>query len=162
MTDFSYDGNTRVMWVPTIADKTAPTVAQLAAGTLLSTSDGLTKDGLQLPTSQNFVDSGALSETFDAQDVGTEGGNITLKIKKSGTVPDAFWDLFAERGEVGFLVVRYGLPNLTAVAAGQEVQVYPAKAHSGVMDNTTGNARATFTVGMAVTSEPAKNAVVAA
>lgn len=162
MSGYAHDGYTRVMWVPTITAKAAPTVAELGAGTLLTTQDGITKDGLQIPTNQNYVDNGALSETFDAQVTGTEGGNITLTIKRNNDGTDAFWALFAERDEIGFLVVRRGLPNEDAIAAAQEVEVYPAMAHSGVMNNTAGNAQATFNVGMAVTSAPVKQAVVAA
>lgn len=159
MAEYTYEYYTRVDWVPTITNKAAPTVAQLTAGTLLS--NYVTKDGLQTPNSQNMVENGTLADKFDAQSVGTYGGSITLKARRNNDGTDAAWNIF-EWGETGFIVVRRGLAYSTAYAASQEVEVWPAQSHEPVMDTTAANANQTFTVALAVTSEPELRAVVAA
>lgn len=157
--EYTYEHFTRVDWVPTITNIAAPTVAQLNAGTELSTF--LTKDGLQTPNSQNMVDNGTLADRFDAQGAGTYGGSVTLKARRKNDGTDAAWNLFAWK-EQGYIVVRRGLAYDAAWAAAQEVEVYPAESHEPVMDNTATNANQTFTVAMAVTAQPDLRAVVAA
>ena len=159
MSEYTYEHFTRVQWVPTITNIAAPTVAQLTAGTNLS--DYLTKDGLQTPASQNMVDNGTLADRFDAQSVGTFGGNITLKARRNNDGTDAAWNIFAW-GDTGYIVVRRGVAWDAAYAAAQEVEVYPVQSHEPVMDTTAANANQTFTVGLAVTAEPELRAVVAA
>ena len=160
MPRYVHEGNTKVAFVPTIASKTAPTVAELGAGTDISTL--LTKDGLQTPDSQNMVDSSTLADTFDAQRVGSWGGSITLTgFRDSVAANDDLWDL-AVYGTEGFLVVRRGLPYDDAWAAAQNVEVYPIEFHEPVMNQTGANEEARFTVACAVTGQPAKRATVAA
>ena len=53
-----YEERTRVYWVPSLANKAAPTVAELNAGTDLSCF--LTKDGLTEPSGQNMTPAAAL------------------------------------------------------------------------------------------------------
>lgn len=157
MARYVHEGNTKVSWVPTIADISAPTVAELTAGTDLSTL--LTKDGLSLPDSQNMVDSSTLADTFDAQRVGSWGGSITLTGFRDDT-NDTLWDL-AVYGTEGYLVVRRGLAYDTAWAASQDVEVYPAEMHEPVPNATGANEEARFTLALAVTGQPNKRAAVA-
>lgn len=158
MSAYVHEGMTKVSFVPTITNKAAPTVAQLAAGTDITTY--LTKDGLKVPQSQNMVDNTSLAETFDAKVVGSWGGDLSLTMKRdNGT--DTAWDLF-DYGETGYIVVRRGVAHATAFAAAQKVEVYPVQSHMPVPNDTASNAQATFTVGLAVTSEPELAAVVAA
>ena len=160
MPRYVHEGNTKVAWVTTIADIDAPTVAELGAGTELSTL--LTKDGLQTPDTQNMVDSSTLADTFDAQVVGSWGGSITLTgFRNSTDADDDLWNL-AVYGTNGYLVIRRGLPYDTAWTAAQKVEVYPAEFHEPVMNQTGANEEARFTVGCAVTSQPSKRATVAA
>lgn len=156
MAEYTFEHFTKVSWVPTIASIAAPTAAEVTAGTDISNL--LTKDGLQTPSSQNMVDNGTLADRFDAQSVGTYGGNITLKARRE-TVTDAAWNLFSW-GEEGYLVVRRGVDHSTAFTVADEVEVYPAQSHEPVMDNSAPNANQTFTVALAVTSEPELRAVV--
>ncbi len=159
MSKYTFEYYTRVSWVPTITVVAAPTVAQLNAGTDMSTL--LTKDGLSTPNSQNMVDNSGLHERFDAQIVGSFGGPITLKLKRDNDGTDAAWNLF-DWGEVGFVVIRRGLAYDAAWAAAQKAEVYPAQAHEPVMDNSAANAQQTFTVMLAVTAQPSLRATVAA
>lgn len=158
MSRYVHEGNTRVDFVPTIASKAAPTVAELGAGTALSTL--LTKDGLQVPDTQNMVDSSTLSDTFDAQVVGSWGGGVSLTGFRDN-VSDDLWDL-AVYGDEGYIVVRRGSAYDTAWAAADVVEVYPIQFHEPVPNATASNEEARFTVACAVTSAPNKRAVVAA
>ena len=158
MSRYVHEGNTKVALVPTIADITAPTAAELGAGTDIS--ELLTKDGLQTPDSQNMVDSAALSDTFDAQVVGSWGGGVTLTGFRDDSA-DTLWDL-AVYGTNTHLVVRRGLPYDTAWAATQDVEVYPIEMHEPVPNPTGANEQVRFTLACAVTAQPAKRAVVAA
>lgn len=158
MSRYVHEGNTKVAFVTTIAAKAAPTVAELGAGTELSSL--LTKDGLQVPDTQNMVDSSTLSDTFDAQRVGSWGGSLSLTGFRDDTSDD-FWDL-AVYGTEGYIVVRRGVAYDTAWTAAQKVEVYPVELHEPVPNATAANEEARFTVACAVTGEPAKRAVVAA
>ena len=158
MARYVHEGNTKVAFVPTIADTDAPTVAELGAGTDLS--ELLTKDGLQTPDTQNMVDSSTLADTFDAQVVGSWGGSITLTgFRNQGA--DDLWDL-AVYGTNGYLVVRRGIPYDTAWTAAQDVEVYPIEMHEPVPNQTGANEEVRFTLACAVTGQPSKRAVVAA
>lgn len=155
--EYVHEGMTEVSWVPTIASIAAPTVAELNAGTKISSY--LTKDGLKVPQTQNMVDNSSLAETFDAQVVGSWGGQLELTMKRTTT--DTAWALF-DYGENGYLVIRRGLAVATAWTAAQKAEVYPAEAHKPVPNDTAANAQATFKVALAVTAEPNLAAVVAA
>lgn len=160
MSRYVHEGKTKVTFVASaddISDIDAPTVAELNAGTELTTL--LTKDGLQTPDTQNMVDSATLAETFDAQRVGSWGGGITLTGFRDDT-NDTLWDL-AVYGDEGFLVIRRGTAYATAWAASDDVEVYPIQFHEPVPSQTASNEEARFTVACAVTSEPSKRAVVA-
>lgn len=158
MTAFIHEGLTKVSWVPTITDVSAPTAAQLNAGTDIT--ELLTKDGLNISLSQNYVDNTSLAETFDSQLVGSWGGTASLTFKRDNDT-DTAWDLFSW-GETGFLVVRRGEAYDGAFAAADKVEVYPAQTGEPIPNATAANAQATATVGMAFTSQPDLHAVVAA
>jgi hypothetical protein len=153
-----HDGMTRVAWVTTIADITEPTVAELNAGVDISAY--LTKDGLSTPTTQNNADNAALTDTFDAQIPGSEGGQIDLTCFRDDDDDDA-WDLFV-RGTAGYLVVRRLVPFDDAWAAADKVEVYPATMHNPVSGQTATNEQVRFTSAMPVSSTPERKAVVAA
>lgn len=158
MTRYVYEKYTRVWWVTTIAVQAAPTVAEIGAGTDLSSF--IAKDGLKLPVDQNMVDNAAIDTAFDAQLVGSwGGGGLELEMFKDTT--DTAWTLCVY-GTVGFLVVRLGLLVTTAVAAAQKVQVWPAQMHQPVVKPSAANQQVRFTEKLAVTLEPSLNGTVAA
>lgn len=158
MSAYVHEGMTKVALVPTIANISAPTVAELTAGTDIT--ELLTKDGLQISLNQNYADNSSLAGRFDAQVVGSFGGNPTLVFKRDN-VTDTAWDLFTW-GTNTNLVVRRGQPYGEAWAAADKVEAYPIQTHEPVPNNTAANAQATATVGTAVTSQPDLHAVVAA
>lgn len=154
----AYEGRTRVYWCTTISDITAPTAGEIAAGEDLSCF--ITKDGVNPGLSTNNVDSAAICETFDAQDVGSFGANFTLTMFRDDTSDDA-WDLCVY-GTVGFLVVWYNaVPgDEDPPEAGEPVQVWPAKMHQPVMNPSAANEMQKFTEAFAITAQPEFNAIV--
>jgi hypothetical protein len=126
MVDSLTDGRTRIYSVPTIANRNAPTVAELNAGTDLSdlvTADGL--EGFQADTAT--VDTTAINSTYNTTLPGRitlEGNQLTLK-KQTGT--DAVYNTFVH-GYATHIVIRRDITSGTAWAASQKVEVYPGQA----------------------------------
>jgi hypothetical protein len=156
---YSNDGKIRIQWVAgTTLSVSAPSAATVTAGTRLD--QFVTKDGLTVPADQNNVDVAVLSDTFDAQVVGSFGGAIEMTGVRNDTA-DTFWDLCVY-GTVGFIVVRRGLASASAFAATQDVEVYPVQMHEPVPAQTGGNTVGQFTISLPVTSQPNLKAVMAA
>lgn len=156
---YANDGKIRIQWVPgTTLSVSAPSAATVTAGTRLDLF--VTKDGLTVPADQNNVDVAVLSDTFDAQVVGSFGGAIEMTGVRNDTA-DTFWDLCVY-GTVGFIVVRRGLASAVAFAATQKVEVYPVQMHEPTPAQTGGNTVGQFTISMPVTSQPNLKAVMAA
>ncbi len=124
MADVFADGNVRVAFVPTIAVIAAPTVAELNAGMLLQqtlTPDGLI--GFEAETAD--VDTTSLASTFDTSGIGRDSYSGTaLRLKKQTVGSDPVRTALA-RGVSGNLAIRRGIPEGTAWAATQQVEVYP-------------------------------------
>lgn len=155
------DGNIKVAWCETIADKTAPTVTELDAGVELHPH--LTKDGLNITFAQNAVDDGSLAETFDAQLPGSYSVSIELTMKrrnKEGGDTDEAWALFSN-GDTGYLVVRRGSKAEEPWAAGDDAEVYPATAGQKGPTATASNEQARFVVPFYGSETPELDAVVA-
>lgn len=157
MARYVHDGKTRVFWVPTIANKAAPTTAELNAGTSLA--GFLRKDGLNVNLSQNMVDNADLEDTFDAQDIGTFGGSIDLTMFRDDTT-DTAWNLMVY-GTSGYIVIRQGVAFSTAWTAAQKAQVYPARMGQKRPTTPAANEQVTFAVTMAITDTPNLEATVA-
>jgi len=158
MARWANDGMIRIVRAPACANIAAPTVAEWAAGTHIT--NFITKDGLTVPTNQNYVDNSSLAETFDAQVVGSFGGPISLTgIRDNAT--DTLWDLIVY-GLGGFLFVRRGIATATAVAASQKCEVFPVMWHEPVPTQTASNEQGRFTAAAAVTSQPNFKSVIAA
>jgi hypothetical protein len=156
---YSNDGKIRIQWVAgTTLSVSAPSAATVTAGTRLD--QFVTKDGLTVPADQNNVDVAVLSDTFDAQVVGSFGGAIEMTGVRNDT-SDTFWDLCVY-GTVGFIVVRRGLASASAFAATQDVEVYPVQMHEPVPAQTGGNTVGQFTISLPVTSQPNLKAVMVA
>jgi len=158
MSRYNMKGNIRVDYVPSIANKAAPTTAELNAGTALSL--WLNDDGLTLPADQNMVESSALGETFIAQVVGSTGGTIEMNMKRDNAT-DTAWNLFVAGNLTGFLAVRRGSSASAAWATSQKVLVYPVNTHLPVPVQSARDAEDAFTVMAGVTSAPSMNATVA-
>ena len=151
------EGRTNVYWCTTVANKAAPTVAEITAGTSLA---GFTsKDGLQVNINGNKVDSATLAETFDAQVAGSWGADVTLTMFRDNAT-DTAWNL-SVYGTNGFLVIdRFRLAGVLP-SAGNKVEVYPGQMLQPAPGNTAANEVVTFSLDIAITSQPNLSATVA-
>lgn len=158
MSQFAFDGNTRIVRCASLADPSGPTTVELNAGTDLS--EMLPKDGWQPSNNTNSVEAGKLSQTYDASVPGTWGGEVQATFfRDSDEVLDIAWELF-DYGNSGFMVVRYGLPFTTAWANGQRVEVWPYICNKPQMNQTATNTNARFGITFNIPTEPDLHAVV--
>lgn len=160
MADIPVDGKTRVAYVPTIANKSAPTVAELNAGILLQstmTADGLV--GFEATTAD--VDTTSLASEFDTVTVGRDSfSNTMLRLKKQ-TGTDTIFDTLT-KGTSGYVVIRRYVAQATAWAADQKVNVYPIICGRERELPPEANTVARYEVPTKINDEPVLRAVVAA
>lgn len=159
MADIPSDGNIRVSWVTTIANTSAPTVAELNAGLLLSpqmTPAGLS--GFQPDT--NDVPNRRIDGTFNTVDVGSVNvsGTALEFYKQTGT--DTIYDTLTYRTS-GYLVVRRSVDKGTAWASGQKVAVWPVKCGQTAWLDPEADTEERYRIPVKVVSEPAIRAAVA-
>jgi hypothetical protein len=151
-------------FVPSIANKAAPTVAEINAGTDLTAL--LVRDGLTTPLEGNTIDVSDVSSSYNSTAAGTYGGQpVGVKLLRdtvSGS--DTGWSTLP-RLTSGFLVVRRfgGATNASgdAFASAQRVEVWPITVLSREMMQIAENEAQKFEVKCAVTSAPNDSAVVA-
>ena len=157
MARYANDGMIKVYFVPTIANKAAPTTAELNAGTDIS--NFITKDGLTVPANQNNVPNASLAETFDSELPGSFGGSLQMVGIRDATT-DTFWNLVVYN-TAGFIVVRRGIATATAWTAAQKVEVYPMTWHEPIPNQTASNEQGRFSAMAPVSSQPNLKATVA-
>jgi len=158
MTRRTHEEFTRIWWCPSIASKTAPTVAEISAGTDISAF--VPKDGLKVGSTNNKVKNDDITTAFMAEIPGSYGNAVTLTCFRDDTT-DTAWTLFQTRNAVGFLVVRRMIAVVTALAIGQKVEVYPAQTGQPTLQDTAENERVKFGVDMMITATPVLAATVA-
>lgn len=160
MADMLADGNVKVTYVPVIANKAAPTVAELTAGTDLQCL--ITSDGLQVSVNEDVISIPKLCETTNSEAPGRATFQVTLTlVRKTVVAEDDAWTTLL-RNTAGFLVMRYGLAHDTAYAASQEVQVFPGKAGERRPQPVEANGAVKFQSQWYVGEQPDLDAVVAA
>lgn len=160
MSDVINDGKTRVAWVTTIANISAPTVAELNAG--LDFTERITPDGLNIPAETAEVDNSSLASTFTTNRAGRRSFTVEVTFKRGDTPTDDLpWSTLTYQ-TMGYLVVRRVLPYSTAWTAGQEVEVYPIECGERNSMTPAPNEVAKFTAKMLMPEEPDTSAVVAA
>ena len=143
---------TEVIWVPTIADKSAPTRTELDAGTALAVEVGEV-DGWQVTS--NVIETPSLGSTFDAKINGSttaDDSSLTMYQSKSG---DDVRTLFI-RGTDGFIVWMDEGDTEDAL-----MDVFPVRVLSQGKIRSLDDA-AKIQVQFAVTSEPVENIAVPA
>jgi hypothetical protein len=125
MADMLSDGQIKVSFVPTIASQTAPTVAELTAGTALECL--ITADGLDITTDEDVISVPKLCETTTSEAPGRSKTSIALTyVRKDVPGEDIAYTTLIP-GLAGYLVVRRGIPVTTGYVAAQKVEVYPGK-----------------------------------
>lgn len=154
MARLASEGNVKVYKVPTVADSTAPTDAEITAGTDLTAL--MPTQGVDITWTQNNASLAMLDESFVAEVVGTESATITLTGVRDDET-DTFFEAFT-RGENFYLVVsRFGEAVATSV-----VEVYPCQSHRPVPMAPAENEFQQTMCTLAVTDTPVLDAVVAA
>lgn len=144
--------DTKVFWLPVVADIEAPTELEITAGTNLT--DQIPVDGVTLNPTRNNAAQAMLNDAFVAELVGTWSQGITLTFTRDDT-DDVARALFTYRVAGFLLISRFGAP-----ANGSDVEVYPAQGHEPADLATAENEFSKFEVQLAVTSAPALRAVV--
>lgn len=156
-----FEGNYKVHFLPTVADISAPTVAEFTAGDYLGRV--VTKDGTSLGISQNRVDVASIDELFDGQRMGSWGASPSLTLFRDDASEVDGWDIVAN-GTLGYLAIVPWVAVQAAAgmpAAGDPAYVFPAEMGVAQPADSSANSPQTFTVDFAVTSEPNIDALVA-
>lgn len=159
MADAFTDGRTKVWWVPSIANISAPTAAELNAGTRLS--DRITPDGLAgFEADTADVDTSSLNSTFNTVGAGRASFSGTMLRMKKQTGTDIVYNMLV-RELAGYTVIRRGLTESTAWTVGDKVEVYPSIC--GEVRNLAPEANSVqrYEVPIKISSEPNLRATVA-
>lgn len=114
------DGRVAVAWCTSIATMSAPTVAEINAGTRLETF--ITPTGLNITPTTAASDVSNLGSKAVAERAGRVKYAVKCVFHHDGGV-DTAWSLFTYRTN-GFLVVRRGIDRPVAFASTQNVEVY--------------------------------------
>lgn len=161
MADIIVDAQTRVAYVPTIANIAAPTVAELNAGTLLqSTLIPAGLEGFENTTAD--VDNTSLASSFDTVLPGRQSLSGTGLVLKKQDATDTVFNLLSVPGTNGYIVIRDGVANATAWTIADKVEVYPIRTAShSMLGRGESNSLLRYRVPTKVTSQPNLKAVVA-
>ena len=160
MARLTSEGKVKAYYLPVVASKAAPTVAEITAGTNLTPQ--LPTDGLDISPTNNNASQAMLDDAFVAEEPGTFSYGATATFTRDpDTVTtgagDDVWTLIT-RDLRGFLLIsRFGAP-----VAGNKVEVYPIACHAPAPLAPAENAYQKFRVQFAVTAAPELNATVAA
>lgn len=117
------DGRGLVLFVPTIANPAAPTAAELTAGTVKALTYSLVPDGFRHTTTENVINSGRYTLKQILELPGTVADTLEVQYVNGSPAETSLTE-----GILGFIVHRLGVPNETAPAASQKVDVLPIRA----------------------------------
>ena len=158
----SVHGRENWLFVPTLADAAAPTVAEVtAAGGLDITRIVFADSGKPSQSTNRVTQQRRLGDTTVPEFIGDTsytGGDMTYALDPqaaAGADGKKLWELIPE-GTTGYLVRRLGVPRATDPTAGQFVDVYPV-AFGPSMPTTAGDAESAEAAAMvtfAVTDKP--------
>jgi hypothetical protein len=155
------DGNGLVLFVPAIANPAAPTVAELTAGTVKKITYSITGDGFKHDTSVAQVTASRLTLAQQIQYDGTITDDLEITYAYTNTAGDVV-RLALPVGTTGYIVERWAIPNETALAAAQLVDVVPIKASISRKNAPATNTELTRTQRLNVTGPVQRDVPVAA
>lgn len=155
------DGQGLVLFVPAIANTSAPTVAELTAGTVKQFTYSITGDGYNHTVTINKVVANRLTLKQELQYDGTEVDELSITYVYTNTAGDVV-RVALPVGTTGFIVERWAVANDVAVAAGQIVDVIPIKASVSVKNAPVANQELTRTQRLNVTGVVKRDVAVAA
>jgi len=156
MARYVYEAHTQVWWCTAIATASTPAVSEITAG--VNITNFISKDGLARNVNTNNVDSATIAEIFDAQVVGSWGGELELTLFRDAAV-DTAWNLFNNYGSTGYVVIDPIRVAGVMPTQGSKVEVWPAMMHTPAPENSAANTNVRFTEKLAVTSTPYLSAV---
>lgn len=148
-------------FVPTVADLSAPTTAELSAGVILTSY----LISLNASTQGNTVPTPDLSTLFETSIPGTVQASLTADFYRDDTVGangDLAWVTLPRRASGVFVIQRFGGQPDVVPPSGAPVECWPVVIVSRTMSNMSSNTVQTFTVTASVPDVPAEDAVVAA
>jgi len=161
------DGRVRVYWLTACANIALPTVAELNAGTDLTTY--ITPDGLDVGMTTGSVNVGNVGSTYTLNRMGRRVPTLSLTFHHDATSgsTDPAWNLLLYR-VTGFLAIREGVDKATAWATGQggggttgTLGMYPAECGEYNGTKPAPDTSWDFTVPLGVYLDPNKRSVVA-
>lgn len=161
MARLAAEGNIKVWKVPSIEDKSEPTVSEINAG--MNLTPFVPTAGLSINWTQNNASLEMLDESFVAEVVGTESAAIEITGVRDDQ-DDDFFDAF-QRGENFYLVVfRFGMSGSGGEepADGDVCEVYPVQSHRPVPMAPASNEFQQAMVTLAVEDTPVLDAEVEA
>lgn len=141
----SAHGRENWIFVPTIANIAAPTVAEVTAASALDITNIAFRNGRPAPTQSTALTTAEarLGDTKVRQRIGRttyNGGEMTYQFDPQGAAASdevTAWETFGTEGTTGFLVRRLGISKATTPAVGQFVDVFPVE-FGPSMPTTTG------------------------
>lgn len=155
------DGNLLVLFVPTIADPGAPTVAELTAAGVEKLTYSITGTGYNHTVTINQITSNRLTLPQTLQYDGTEVDELEITYVYTNTEEDVV-RLALPKGQEGFIVERWAIRNGTDIAAAQIVDVIPIKASTPRKNAPASNQELTRTQRLNVTGPVRRDVAVIA
>lgn len=157
-----FTGEGRVDFVPTIADPSAPTVAELAAGTPLTGQ--LTGDGIpNIPLEGSTIDISDGASKFNKTAPGTFGGQqIEMMLYRDSETGSETAYTALPRDTAGFIVIRRYGGSTTAFAAADVVEVAQGTVITRENQKPARNEPEKYRVQFTIEAEPQQDAVVVA
>lgn len=159
---FGYEGMGTVLWVPTIANPAAPTLAELAAGTPI-TYDLFGPTGYSLtPTeTRRTISRYTLDQELDAE--GTTKYSLVLLYVFNRETPTDAETTIGVRGTSGYIVHFLGYENGWTITAGDKItDLVPVRTGKSFVVPATANTEAHKTTTPSITGEVLHEVAVAA
>lgn len=159
---FGYEDMGTVLWVPTIADPTAPTLAELAAGTPI-TYDLYGASGYNLAVTETArpITRYTLAQQLSAE--GTVAYVLTLLYVFNRETPTDAETTIGVRGTSGFIVHFLGYENGWEMAAGDKItDLVPVRTGRSTVVPATANTEAHKTTQPSITGEVLHEIAIAA
>lgn len=148
---------TRVDFVTTIADITAPTVTEITNGTELT----MFLVTLEASTSGQTVPTPAFDSLFETNIPGTASATFTAEFYRDDA-SDTAWDTLPRQTEGYFVISRFGYSGSgNTPATGDDCEVWPIRVITRSALALTNNEVQRFNLEAAVPTEPAEDATVA-
>lgn len=157
------DGNQAVWWVPAIAVLSSPTVAELTAGSVIDASCYLTAEGWTPGVDEQVITDDRLCSIATFEQPGRIQHTLQIAyVHNPDSAADNELYLALTRLTSGLFVSRIGVPYDQTVAAGDIVDIYPAKMGWRAKQPGTANSVLTVQQKPFITGTVYQDAIVAA